>query len=87
MFLGGEVVVDYSLRLKTELGPRQDVGRELLERRDGLHPLAPRAGRRRLRRRPGPLPYGLPAAWGNKVEELIVTRAHELAAEVARDKQ
>ena len=64
IFLGGEVVVDYSLRLKTELGPGKTWVASYYERRDGLHPLPPRPPRRRLRRRPRPLPLRAPRAVG-----------------------
>ncbi len=70
--LGGEVVVDYSLRLKKELDPgttwvaaySNDVMAYIPSARvlkeggyEGLTSMAP---------------YGLPAAWGPRVEELIV---------------
>ncbi len=48
--LGGEVVVDYVLRIKSEFGASGHLGGRILQRRDGLHSLAARAGRRRLRR-------------------------------------
>ena len=39
--LGGEVVIDYALRLKKELPTRPDaLGHRLRERRDGVHPSA-----------------------------------------------
>ena len=41
VFLGGEVVVDYSLRIKRNLGSSHTWVSGLLQRRDGLHPLAP----------------------------------------------
>ena len=48
--LGGEVVIDYALRLKKELaGKAPGLGHRLRQRRDGLHPVGPRAEGRRLR--------------------------------------
>ena len=49
VFLGGEVVVDYSLRLKRNLGVVAHLGLGLLQRRDGVYPLAPRPQGRGLR--------------------------------------
>jgi hypothetical protein len=82
--LGGEAVVDYSLRLKKELGPgttwvaaySNDVmayipsARVLKEGRyEGLTSMAP---------------YGLPAAWGPQVEELIVDEVHARVKELRK---
>lgn len=74
--LGGEVVVDYSLRLKKELGP----GLWVMAYANDVMAYIPSA---RVLREGGyegataMIYYGLPTTWGAKVEELIV-------AEVAR---
>ena len=48
--LGGEVVIDYALRLKKELPATRDaLGDGLRERRDGVHSLGPRAEGGRVR--------------------------------------
>jgi hypothetical protein len=85
-FLGGEVVVDYSLRLKAELGPGKTWVASYSNDVMGYIPSRRVLGEGGYEGGLARYPYGLPAAWGNKVEELIVTRAHELAAEAARDK-
>ena len=48
IFLGGEVVVDYSLRIKRNLGIVAHVGLRVLQRRDGLHPVEAGLEGRRL---------------------------------------
>jgi hypothetical protein len=83
--LGGEVVVDYSLRLKTELGAKKtwvssysnDVMAYIPSRRvlgEGGY----EGGLARY-------PYGLPAAWDASVEEKIVKEVHKLAAAVDKE--
>ena len=82
IFLGGESVVDYSLRLKAELGPGKtwvsayanDVMAYIPSRRV-LNEGGYEGGLSRFY-------YGLPAPWGNKVEELVIEKAHDLATEV-----
>ena len=86
IFLGGEVVVDYSLRLKVELGPGKTWVASYSNDVMGYIPSRRVLGEGGYEGGLARYPYGLPAAWGNKVEELIVTRAHELAAEAAREK-
>jgi hypothetical protein len=78
LFLGGEVVVDYSLRVKSELGNRtwiasysNDVMGYIPSRRvlaEGGY----EGGDARI-------PYGLPAVWDPKVEQQIIDAAHEVA--------
>jgi hypothetical protein len=86
IFLGGEVVVDYSLRLKSELGPGKtwvasyanDVMAYIPSRRvlgEGGY----EGGEARF-------PYGNPAAWNSKVEELIVSKVRDLAETVGSTK-
>src|SRR6185369_10730130 len=78
VFLGGEVVVDYSLRLKLELGPKttwvsaysNDVMAYIPSRRvlgEGGY----EGGLARF-------PYGLPAVWDGSAEEKIVSEVHKL---------
>ncbi len=82
ILLGGEVVVDYSLRLKSELGPKKtwvssysnDVMAYIPSRRvlgEGGY----EGGLARY-------PYGLPAPWDGTVEQRIVDAVHKVAAEV-----
>ncbi len=86
ILLGGEVVVDYSLRLKTELGPKKtwvssysnDVMAYIPSRRvlgEGGY----EGGEARY-------PYGLPAPWDASVEQKIVDEVHRLATTVGKDK-
>src|SRR4051812_13294685 len=51
VFLGGEVVVDYALRLRREFDPRAALGHRLRQRRPLLYRLATGAGRGGLRGR------------------------------------
>ena len=78
LFLGGEVVVDYSLRLKSELGPKKtwvasysnDVMGYIPSRRvltEGGY----EGGESRIY-------YGLPAVWAENVEQTIVDAVHKL---------
>ena len=84
ILLGGEVVVDYSLRLKAELGPKKtwvssysnDVMAYIPSRRvlgEGGY----EGGEARY-------PYGLPAPWDASVEQKIVDEVHKLAAKVGK---
>jgi hypothetical protein len=84
ILLGGEVVVDYSLRLKSELGPKKtwvssysnDVMAYIPSRRvlgEGGY----EGGEARY-------PYGLPAAWDTTVEQKIVDEVHKLATKVGK---
>jgi neutral ceramidase len=82
ILLGGEVVVDYSLRLKSEIGKKttwvssysNDVMAYIPSRRVRLEG-GYEGGDARY-------PYGLPAPWDPSVEEKIVKEAHKVAAEV-----
>jgi hypothetical protein len=79
IILGGEVVVDFSLRLKAELGPKNtwvsaysnDVMAYIPSRRV-LREGGYEGGGARF-------PYGLPAVWDPSVEEKIVNEVHKLA--------
>jgi neutral ceramidase len=83
IFLGGEVVVDYSLRLKTELGLGKTWVASYTNDVMGYIPsrrvLAEGGYEGGLAR----FPYGLPAPWDAKVEEQIIAKAHDLAADVS----
>ena len=80
--LGGEVVVDFSLRLKDDFGPDRtwvagyanDVMAYIASRRV-LQEGGYEGGGAMLY-------YGLPSAWADNVEELIVSEAHRQAASV-----
>jgi neutral ceramidase len=86
ILLGGEAVVDYSLRLKSELGPKKtwvssysnDVMAYIPSRRV-LSEGGYEGGEARY-------PYGLPASWDASVENKIVEEAHKLAAAVSNAK-
>jgi hypothetical protein len=79
IFLGGEVVVDYALRLKTELGERiwvasysNDVMGYIPSRRvlaEGGY----EGGEARI-------PYGLPAVWDPKIEQQVIDAVHEVVS-------
>jgi Neutral/alkaline non-lysosomal ceramidase, N-terminal len=81
IFLGGEVVVDYALRLKSELGTKiwvsaysNDVMAYIPSRRvlgEGGY----EGGLARY-------PYGLPAVWDTSVEEKVVDEVHKLVKSV-----
>jgi hypothetical protein len=86
IFLGGEVVVDYSLRFKSELSPGKtwvsaymnDVMAYIPSRRvlaEGGY----EGGTSRF-------PYGLPAVWAGSVEKLISEKVHELVEKGAPPK-
>ena len=77
--LGGEVVVDYSLRLKIELGP----GRTWVA--GYCNDVMAYIPSLRVLREGGyegggaMVYYGLPTKWAPEVEDLIVAKVHELA--------
>jgi Neutral/alkaline non-lysosomal ceramidase, N-terminal len=83
LFLGGEVVVDYSLRLKTELGPGKTWVASYSNDVMGYIPSRRVLGEGGYEGGLARFPYGLPAPWDGKVEQLIVNKAHELAAEIS----
>jgi hypothetical protein len=82
--LGGEVVVDYALRLKKELGPERTW---VMAYANDVMAYIPSL---RVLREGGyegggaMLYYGLPTVWGPRVEELIVAAAHEQAKQARR---
>jgi hypothetical protein len=75
--LGGEVVVDYSLRLKKELGPSRTwvagYSNDIMAYIPSLRVLKEGG----YEGGGAMVYYGLPAAWGPRVEELIVGAVHE----------
>jgi neutral ceramidase len=80
--LGGEVVVDYSLRLKKELGPRRTwvagYCNDVMAYIPSLRVLKEGG----YEGGGAMIYYGLPAAWGPRVEELIVAAVHEQVREL-----
>ena len=79
VLLGGEVVVDYAVRLKAELGAERtwvagytnDVMTYIPSRRVRLE--GGYEGTRAM------MYYGLPSVWAPEIEEVIVAKVHELA--------
>ncbi len=86
IFLGGEAVVDYSLRLKTEVGPGKTWVASYSNDVMGYIPSRRVLGEGGYEGGLARFPYGLPAPWDPKVEEQIVAKVHELAADVGNDK-
>ncbi|HZZ81871.1 MAG TPA: neutral/alkaline non-lysosomal ceramidase N-terminal domain-containing protein [Gemmataceae bacterium] len=80
--LGGEVVVDYSLRLKKELGPMWVTGyaNDVMAYIPSLRVL--KEGR--YEGDTSMIYYGLPCKWGPRVEELIVAEVHRQVARVRK---
>jgi hypothetical protein len=80
--LGGEVVVDYSLRLKKELGPDNlwvmGYSNDVMAYIPSLRVLKEGG----YEGGGAMVYYGLPAIWSPRVEELIVKEAHELIKKV-----
>ena len=86
IFLGGEVVVDYSLRLKAELGPGKTWVASYANDVMAYIPSRRVLGEGGYEGGDARFPYGNPAAWDSKVEEQIVSKVHELAAKVGSTK-
>ncbi len=86
VFLGGECVVDYSLRFKSELGTGKtwvsaytnDVMAYIPSRR-----VLAEGGYEGATSR---FPYGLPAVWSPSAEKLIGEKVHELVTQTAHSK-
>lgn len=79
LFLGGEVVVDYSLRLKAELAATAWIAsyaNDVMGYIPSRRVLAEGGYEGGLAR----FPFGLPAPWDPRVEELIVAAVRDLAA-------
>jgi hypothetical protein len=81
IFLGGEVVVDYSLRIKSELDTKKvwiasysnDVMGYIPSRR-----VLAEGGYEGAESR---IPYGLPAVWDPRIEQQIIDAVHEATKE------
>ncbi len=82
--LGGEVVVDYSLRLKKELGPAFVAGycNDVMAYIPSLRVLKEGG----YEGASSMIYYGLPTVWSPKVEESIVAEVHRQMAEMRRSK-
>jgi hypothetical protein len=76
LFLGGEVVVDYAIRLKTDLGPAHtwvaSYANDVMGYIPSRRVLAEGGYEGGLAR----FPYGLPAVWDPKVEQQVIDAAH-----------
>lgn len=79
VFLGGEVVVDYSLRLKSELGPENTWVAGYSNDVMGYIPSRRVLAEGGYEGGGAGIYYGLPAAWAPKVEQQIVDTAHRLS--------
>jgi Neutral/alkaline non-lysosomal ceramidase, N-terminal len=82
--LGGEVVVDYNIRLKKELGDRPALwitgyANDVMAYIPSLRVLKEGG----YEGDTSQIPYGMPAKWGPMIEELIVAKVHELVKETA----
>jgi neutral ceramidase len=86
IFLGGEVVVDYSLRLKAELGPGKTWVASYTNDVMGYIPSRRVLGEGGYEGGLARYPYGLPAAWSTDAEELIVSKVRELVKDVRSQK-
>jgi cephalosporin-C deacetylase-like acetyl esterase len=80
ILLGGEVVVDYALRLKKELGPGKTwvigYANDVMAYIPSLRVLKEGG----YEGATAMIYYGLPSPWGEKVEELIVAEVHRQTA-------
>ena len=81
VFLGGEVVVDYALRLKAELDDRRTwvagYSNDVMAYIPSVRVLEEGG----YEGKTAMLYYGLPSAWAPEVEKAIVDAVHSLAAE------
>jgi hypothetical protein len=84
ILLGGEVVVDYSLRLKTELGPKKTWVSSYSNDVMAYIPSRRVLGEGGYEGGDARYPYGLPAPWDQSVEQKIVDEVHNLATEVRK---
>jgi hypothetical protein len=78
LFLGGVVVVDYSLRLKTELGPKQLWVASYTNDVMGYIPSRRVLGEGGYEGGESRIYYGLPAVWAEHVEQTIVDAVHKI---------
>lgn len=81
LFLGGEVVVDYAIRLKSDLGPKHtwiaSYSNDVMGYIPSRRVLAEGGYEGGLAR----FPYGLPAVWDAKIEQQILDTAHEVVVQ------
>jgi len=81
LFLGGEVVVDYAIRLKSDLGPKHtwiaSYSNDVMGYIPSRRVLAEGGYEGGLAR----FPYGLPAVWDAKIEQQILDAAHEVVVQ------
>jgi hypothetical protein len=82
IFLGGEVVVDYSLRLKEELGRGKTWVASYTNDVMGYIPSRRVLGEGGYEGGLARFPYGLPAVWDPNIEAQIVNTVHDLAKQV-----
>jgi hypothetical protein len=79
LFLGGEVVVDYAIRLKSDLGPTTtwvaSYANDVMGYIPSRRVLAEGGYEGGLAR----FPYGLPAVWDPKVEQQVIDAAYDAA--------
>jgi hypothetical protein len=78
IFLGGEVVVDYSLRLKAELGEDTTWVASYANDVMGYIPSRRVLGEGGYEGGDARYPYGLPAPWDARVEQQIIDEVHQL---------
>lgn len=78
LFLGGEVVVDYALRLKSELGAKNTWVASYSNDVMGYIPSRRVLAEGGYEGGDARFPYGLPAVWDSKVENQIVDAVHTL---------
>jgi hypothetical protein len=78
LFLGGEVVVDYAIQLKSDLGPKHtwvaSYANDVMGYIPSRRVLAEGGYEGGLAR----FPYGLPAVWDPKVEQQVIEAVHEI---------
>jgi hypothetical protein len=86
VFLGGEVVVDYSLRLKAELGRGKTWVASYANDVMGYIPSRRVLGEGGYEGGLARYPYGLPAPWGQNAEEMILNTVHELVKDLRSPK-
>lgn len=79
LFLGGEVVVDYALRLKSDLGPKHtwvaSYSNDVMGYIPSRRVLAEGGYEGGLAR----FPYGLPAVWDPQIEQQIIDAVHKVS--------
>jgi neutral ceramidase len=87
VFLGGEVVVDYSLRLKKELGPDRTWVAAYANDVMAYIPSLRVLNEGRYEGAESMVYYALPTTWAPQVEEMIVKEVHRQVAETRKEAQ